>query len=495
MVFALIVGHGGLGLLALVASFLPERGRRRALVAFSVLGVGGGVAIAVLGVTGESWRSLDLGPEAVVAGAASSVGWMVAAATVAKRGRSVACALVGVTSCSLIVAATSRWLVPMLLFWICSTLALAVLAGTSGRAGPVWAALFLSDALLVGALFWNWIDERVWQLPLALDGWPRYLVLASAAVRAGAVPAVGVWGALRGTSAPVAPLLAGGAFLMLPIALGPAEPWTASALFAVAVLGAGGALWKGRALLPAAGSVTPALLLGSTMVAPQGLVAAGLAAVLAGGAIALWDPQSEHGSAERSLALATLPPWIGFSAVVLAASTAVARVTSAEDVIDKVPWSLVVVLLPAALAAAVVVAARCALTSPPSSSWWAGFKRMDDGAVATFVTRLILVAGIAGGMTPGEWLGLEGGFFDWSARRTILFGAALVLGVGAAWWPGRRLASDRELARVDLSWAVVEPRAASVAGRILLGLSLLLAVASIAVVAWFTFEGLRLGFL
>jgi hypothetical protein len=495
MVSVLIVGHAGLGVLALASSFLPGKWTRRVLVGLSLVGFGFGVAIAVLGVLGDTWRTIELGDDAVVAGAASAVAWLVAAIEAAPRGRAVACALVGVTSTSVVVAATTGWLVPMLLFWICSTLAIAVLAGMSSGAPPVWVALFLSDALLIAALFGSWVDGHAWQLPTELDSWPRYLVLAAAAIRGGAIPVVGVWGAMSGAAAPVAPLLAGGAFVLVPVALGPSEPWTGAGLLALSVGGAVWALWGGRALLPAAGAVSMALLLGASIVAPAALLPGALAAVLTAGVIALWGSARALGGSEKPFALATLPPWVGFTAVASAASVAITEVTSAEEVIDKVPWTLVSVLLPAAFAAGIVVAARATLTIAARERWWPALKGFRNDAMALLATRGLLVIGLAGGMIPGDWLGVDVPYADWVSRRTMLFGAALLLALVAAFLAERRRTAADSSVEIDLVWVIPEPRRGSIVAKILLGASLLLAVASISAVGWFTFEGLRLGFL
>ena len=493
MVPVLFVAHGGLGLLALIAGFLPAKWSRRVLVFFCLVGVGVGVTVAVLGVQGDSWRSTELSDTAVIAGAASALAWLVAAVVAASRGRAVACALVGVAASSLTIAATSRWAVLVLLFWICSSLAIAVLAGTGKRPAPVWAALFLSDAGLVAALVGHWMDERAWDLPASLEGWPLYVLLLAVAIRGGAVPALGVWGAL-GAAAPVLPLSIGGAFVLLPVALGPADPWAGSALFTLATIGGVWGLLRSRVFVPAAASVPIALLLGAVVVFPAGLVAGGLGALLTAAVLAMWRTAGEYGGADRSFALTALPPWIGFVAVIGAAAAAVEELAGAEDVVDKVPWTLVVVLAPAALAASVAVAAHAAKGATGTGQWWIALRGRRAEAWALLASRFVLIAGVAGGMVPGEWLGLDSEFASWDSRRTILFGTAITLGLVAAFVVRRRPAPSLEQ-EVALAWSAPAPQPGSLPARVLVWISLTLAIAGIAAVSWFTFEGLRLGFL
>ena len=495
MVPVLLVAHAGLGALAIAASFLPPKWERRALVTLCLLGAGTGVAVAVLGVLGETWRSLELGDTAVITGAASSVAWLVTSVTAAPRGRAVACSLVGIGCTALIISASALWLVPMLLFWVCSSLAIAVLAGVGKGGTTAWSALFLSDALLVGGLLVHWLDERTWTMPTELDGWSLYLVLGAAAVRGGALPVIGVWGAMRGTSAPVAPLLAGGSFVLATIALGPGDPWAGAAFFAIAIGSAAWGLWGGKSMLPASGAAAMSLLLGAAIVAPPGLVAGALAAVLAAGAIDLWGRAGALGGAEKSLALTALPPWIGFIAIATAMGAAVDGLATAQDVVDKVPWTFVVVLLPGALAAGTVVAARSVLTLHRAEPWWPALKEFRTDAFALLLSRALVVAGLAGGMVPGEWLGIDAGYAEWAPRRTILFGAALALGVASAVLFGKKMSTSPAHYPLEPAWITFEPQSGSIAARALAGVSLVLAVASIATVAWFTFEGLRLGFL
>ena len=494
MVPVLLVAQGGLGLLALTGAFMPLKWSRRTLVSLCLLGVGVGVTVAVLGVRGESWRSTELGDTAVIAGVASALAWLVASVLAGARARAASCALVGVASSSLTVAATSRWAVPVLLFWVCSSLAIAVLAGTGKRPAPVWVALFLSDACLIAALVGHWVDERTWDLPTSLDGWPLYIVLLAAAIRGGAVPALGVWAAL-GAAVPVVPLSIGGAFVLLPVALGPGDPWAGSALFALAIAGAVWGLLRGRVFVPSIAAVPVALLLGAAVVSPAGLVAGGLGALLTAAVLALWSPTGEYGGADRSLALTALPPWIGFVAVVGAAAAAVEDLAGAEDVVDKVPWTLVVILAPAALAASVAVAVQAANTSTGAGGWWPGLRRGDTEALALLASRVLLAAGVAGALVPGEWLGLDSDFAAWDSRRTILFGSALVLGLVAAFLTRRRASAVVEHASPALGWIAPAPQPGSLPARILLWTSLTLAVVTIGTVGWFTFEGLRLGFL
>ena len=247
--------------------------------------------------------------------------------------------------------------------------------------------------------------------------------------------------------------------------------------------------------MPAVAAAPAALLLGSAIVSPPSLLAAALGGVLTAAVLALWQATGDYGGADRVFALTVLPPWIGFIAVVGAIGAAVGQLAGAEDVVDKVPSTVVVVLAPAALAASVAVAARAAKGAPGSDRWWPALKRRSSDALALLASRFLVALGIAGGMVPGEWLGLDTGFAGWDSRRTILFGAALVLGLGASFFARRGTTSITEPSSVELSWVAPAPRSGTISARILVWTSLALAVGAIGTVGWFTFEGLRLGFL
>ena len=507
----LLLGHGVLGALALPTVWLKAPWRARVLVGLSVVGAGLAVALVVFNGSLEEWRTARLTGVATLVGVAVAVAWLVVAATSARAGSSLACCLVGISAAALGLAATNQWSVPALLFWLCSSLAVAALAA-QGRGGIwVWGVIFASDVALTAALIGRWTETSVWTLPSSLDGWPFYVLLVAAGLRAGIVPALGVWGLLGSRGAPAVPLLVGGAFALLPIALGGGgDPWAGAVLFVVAIglTAVAIALRTLRERVAFAAAVPVAAFLGLAIVAPAGLVPAGIAALVAAGTAALWPGSAAESGRDRVIALTALPPLIGFVAAVTALGAAVERTVVAEDVVDKVPWTLALVLAPTAIAAVVALGVRWVPRFPVERGWVARVRRADGGALGLLAARMLLLFAMAALALPGDWLGIGAPFATWTERKAILFGAALVLAVGVGWWVYQRAAktvAHAESPALDETPAAAEapievgilpvPRAGTLPARLLTVVTLLLAIGVIAAVGWFTFEGLRLGFL
>lgn len=500
MAALLLLSHGVLGALAVAAAFLKAPWRARMLVGLCLVGAGFGIALIAFGGSLEEWRTSTISDSTSVIGTALAAAWLVAAVVSAPAGRFLACGLVGVAASALALATTNEWVVPALLFWLCSTLAVAALASEL-RGGPwVWVALFASDAALVAALLGNWVDTRSWTLPEALDGWPFYILLLAVVLRAGAVPLAGAW-SLLGRAAPAIPLLVGGAFGLLPVALGDADPWAATVLFALA-LGVALVALVARTPWGGIGAVAApyiAVMLGAAIISPPALAAAGIAAVLGGSAAALWLASSREGAPERALLLVALPPSLGFVAVASAVVAAISQTMASEEIVDKVPWTTALVLGPLALAANLALAARVVPTVSSAPGWLGRVRRADRGSLAVLVLRLMLAFSVVGAFLPGDWLGISSAVSLWEERRALLLGTALVLGLAAAWWVTRRAAArlpERPKVPTFKATAWLDaPPSGVLAGRLLVGVGLLLAVAAIGVVGWLAFEGLRLGFL
>lgn len=490
----LLAGHGGLGLLCLVALLLRGRWRSGTLLFFCLTGVGLGIALIVLNQSSETWRTTELSSICTVVGASAACAWLIAAVTGAANGRVLVCSLIGVSSSALALAATSRWAAPALFFWVCSSLGIAVLAGRARARGSVWVVLFASDVALAAVLVGTWSDTKDWLLPTELDGWAFYALLLAALLRAGAIPGIGTWGLTTTFGAPALPLLTGSAFALLPIALGPADPWVGAGFFALA-LGAG--IWgivRRTLLVSIASGSLIAVLLGLALIAPQGLVAAGFAAVLAGAVVASW-PAVTAGGVERAILFTVLPIGAAFIALGTGVVVAIEETAVAQDVVDKVPWSLVLVLIPTSVAATLALAVRAARSQANR-----GVNNEAVGhpkrALALAANRLLLVGALAGVLIPGEWLGLEAAYAQWEPRRAVLVGSAIVLGAAAAFFSSRR---PRNVEAATVTPVLVEfsldPRPGSLPARVLSWVGLLFAVVATGAVAWFTLEGLRLGFL
>ena len=502
----LLLAHGALGVLALAT--LPIRGpwRPRSLGIICVAGAGFGIALVVLNGSLDQWRTTELRGVSALAGATATAAWLVAASVSAPRGRSITCALVGVASSALALAVVNDWVVPTLLFWLCSSLAIAALAAEGHRGLGVLVVLFASDVALAAALVGNWTDSGSWALPAELEGWPFYVLVAAAVLRGGAIPATGAWSLLEAPGAPAVPLLVGGSFGLLPIALGGSgDPWVGVGLFALS-LAIAVVLVVARGTVSgvvSAASPAIAVMLGLALVAPAGLIAAGLAAVVAGAAAALWPEARGEGGPDRALALTAVPPTLGFVAAVAAIAASIRETTAAEEVVDQVPWTLVLILGPVALTANLVLAARLATGAREGAGWWGRVRAGDLGGIALLVTRILLVLVIAAALMPGEWLGIASPFGAWDERRSLLFGAAAVAAAAVAWLTARgtlgaaaqRPSRARPFPPLDPFRALPDPRPGSLPARLLTSVTLLLAIAAIATVGWFTFEGLRLGFL
>lgn len=496
----LLLGHAVLGALACVTLFLRPPWRARVLTGLCLVGAGLGVVLVVAADSLDGWRTLEPGGVGTLVGAAVATAWLTAAVLSAPGGRALTCGLIGISSSALALAVTNDWAIPALLFWLCSSLAIAALAAQERSGLWVWVVLFASDATLVAALLGNWLDVRSWALPEALDGWPFYVLLAGAALRAGVIPIGGAWG-LLGRAAPAIPLLVGGAFCLLPIALGDGDPWVGAALFVVALGLAGATLLTRNPWGGVAGAAAPAIafMLGSAVVAPGALLPAGLAAIVVAGAAAGWMA-SQEGAPDRSALFVALSPTLAFVAAATASVVAVGRTVRAEEVVDKVPWTLVLVLAPLALTGTLAVAVRLASALDRGPGWFARVRRGERGAMSILVTRFLLSFSVAATLMPGDWLGIESDISAWDERRTLLFGTALLLGAAGAWLAVRRAAPSAETVRTrgpafQASPWLDSPPSTKVALRLVTGLALLLAVGAVVTVGWFTFEGLRLGFL
>lgn len=500
----LLLGHAVLGALALPSVWLKSPWRARFLMGLALIGAGLGVALVVFNGSQEEWRTARLSEAATVVGFALAVSWLVVLVTGARAGGSSTCCLVGLAGSALAIAATNDWIVPALLFWICSSLAVAALAA-QGRGGIwVWGVVFASDVALAAALLGQWVDTSAWTLPDALDGWRFYILLLAVGLRAGVVPTVGVWGLLGRSGAPAVPLLVGGAFALLPMALGgEGDPWSGVVLFVVAVgvsiAGLGFRTLRGRLSFGLAAPI--AAFLGLAVMAPAALAPAGIAALIAAMVAALWPASVVEAGRDRVAALTALPPLVGLVAAVTALGAAVEHTVLAEEVIDKVPWTLALVLAPAALTALLAYALRLASRASGEAGWWPRLRRAEEGALVLLITRVVLLFAVAGTVLPGEWLGFAAPFSAWEERKAVLFGAAILLAVGAAWWVSRRAhaaAAPEEVPAVReeiVIGTLPAPRPGSVPARVLTVVTLLLAIGVIAAVGWLTFEGLRLGFL
>lgn len=475
--------HVGVAAVLAAAVFAPRAWRRAILTAAATIGSVGGIATAVVASTDETvWRSTTLGqPRGVIAGAAVACAWLIAGARGTDRTLGSA-ALVGLASSGVLVATLNDWVVPGLVLWLASSVALVALVSQAELRVGALLAIGVSDLALVGAFALHALDERVWTVPESLGGLPLGLALASLVVRSGALPLTGVWETLESPAAPALPLLLGGPLALLGVSLSGSGPWVAVAAL-VAALGSCGAVLAARGLrLPLLGSWPVWLSVGLAAAAPAALQPAALAALFAVTMVALWQATSAVGHAAGGFLLGFLPPTAGWVAIVATAVVAFERSAG-----RSVAWALIAGLLPLAVTAGVALSARLARQGARNSS--------DVGATVAVIA--LFIASLSLGLGPPSVLGLARdtlGDFD---RVLALNGAALALALVAAaiaYVRGARTAESLTL-DVEASAATLvysEDRADT---AVLLGVLALIALGTLAVVIYLAIEGLSYGFL
>ena len=498
-----LLAPAGLGAIAVAAGVLRGAARRWILVVVSGLGICAGVALAARSGAAEEWRTTSRSEIAVIAGAGAACAWLLVVATLPRARDVLTHASIGVASAGLALATVNEWVVPTLVFWLCSSLGIATVLRRTDRALPGLVVLFASDATLVVVLGLEALEGARWTLPAGLEGWPSYALLAAAALRAGVVPGTGPWGALDRRAAPALPLLVAGSLWMLGVALEGSDRWGPIVLLIAA---GGAALWALAARAPAGSGVAAAsvgLLLAAAVTAPSALLAAGLTAVLAVtfGALVAASPRAP--SPEGALLLCALPPSAGFLAVVAAWSAALANTVRSDELVDRVPWVLVAGLFAGVLALTLAASVRLAAALVPGRP-----SNRDEGAPPLPVEAVspgwtpVLAAARAVALVsasvvfwPGEWLDVEGSSWVDGPPNDPLFGAALVAAAVAAWLAVRRGRPEPEVETPELVPGVTPFPRSGVIARAVAMLAVVLALGVIGGVGWLTFEGLRLGFL
>jgi hypothetical protein len=380
MIPVVLFGHGALAALCLVAGAFPRPIRARLTTTVALLGAAlGGLQVA-LWESGEGWRTVSLDPAgAPIAGAAAMAAWAIVATSSPAEDRWWSGAFVGVSAMGLGMFASNDWLVPALLFWSASSIALiALLVRAEGGIAPV-AAIVVSDALLIAAAAQGVLGDGNWTLPVGSgDGW-FWLLAAAAIMRAGTIPLLA-----PGSARASLPLLAGGG-LSIAAGIGEgSEPWLAAALVATAVLWAVLASTR-RAPSIALPCATLAAVGLATIYAGAGAGgAAGIAVALGTGGLVL-----ARASAGTALLVALVPLTPGFSALAAAAEVSFRGATEAPGTVASAPWTALAALLPVALAGAVAMGGRVVRSRSVDED------RSSRIAVAVLVAGAI-VAGIAG---------------------------------------------------------------------------------------------------
>ncbi len=234
--------------------------RSRGVVSF--VGTLAGLLIALRGI---AWHSVTVdSPATVIAGMSLAATWFLIGSL--PRTGIAASALSGVAAIALTLAATGRWTIPFLLFWLCSNTALVL---GSNRRWFSWMSglVLLVDLPVLAGLILSAVRDDVWMLPAQPDGAIVAAVSVAAALRIALV-------AFARDRGPEAPLLAGSGFVLLAL-LGPG-----AAVVPAALLIAGAALLAFRPVTTDPVAFVSLLALGCALIHEPSLSPAGIATVL-----------------------------------------------------------------------------------------------------------------------------------------------------------------------------------------------------------------------
>lgn len=469
---ALCLGHAALGALLLPLAFTTPGTRRRAIELASVAGVALGVALVVAGDAGTSgWRTVAFdSSSATTVGLAVTAAWIVTGALAHRGPRVEAASLTGVAASGLVLAATGRWVVPALIFWLCSS---AALAASGPRSRWTWAVLAASDAAVCTAAILHVWGEESWAFDVV--GGPAVAALVVAAVIRGGAHVTAPWPSLDAAGGAAAPLMAGGA-VALAARAATSEPWVAAALLAAALATAVKGILTSSAGPNLVATWTTTLALAACFVSPRHAPLAGAVAVLTVAVAALWPYTAGRGGVARSLVVSLVPLTAGFGVVAAAGSDAFDRATAGGG---SAAWTIVAALLPVTLAAGVVLGGRAA--------------RTDVGELvpeAVLATWLLLGTAVGVGVLP-QAIGDAGVLGD-SGGAIALQLCALTAGAAAgivARRPG--VVVEPSYPAVALAELAPLPDLPRAGGWTALGVAIAIVVAT----GWLTVAGLRVGFL
>ena len=475
MTAVLLFAHAALGGVLLAFAAASDATKQKAVRGAGVAGVVLGLVLVVYRSSMSPWRAVAFEPGgAAIAGTAVACAWGLTMALDIERDRWWIASAVGVGSTALLFVAGATWTAPALMFAGVLGLASALVLGRSNRAA--WMVVALADAALIAALAGYSLDVESWRLPDEVHGLFAVPFAVSLVLRSGALPRLGIARSIAAPAAAFAPLVIGSGFLLMIRLLDRPEPLAAAGALTIACVVALMPVVR-RSLDPVTVLAWPVLLGAGIGLAsgPAGVPAA-VGAGVGSTAIVLWPQALDRGRLSRSLVLTCIAPNVLFAALATAASGAFVAATSVSEPLDAAAWATVSILLPGVLAAGVAFGVVVARTEPGG-----GYH-----PEAVFMTWLL----VAGAVAAGWMLGAGGVYQSLGGLPAAgLLVAALACGVGAAWRArGREVVSVGPLARVTNE----VPRDL---GRWAAGAALAVSVAGIGAVAWFTVEGLRLGFL
>ena len=486
MIAALLLGHAALAVVLLIGGLIPRANRVMLVRVVAALGVVLGATLAVASGSGELWRTIRLDTEhAVLAGVTIACAWLLVAALDHNQGRWDVAALIGVGCTGIALMGTNRWLVPGLLFSLIASLAIAAAISSFHHRAEVWLQIFATGAAILGAIVVDWNDAQTWPAPDGIQGWGFWLLVAGVAVRAGAIPAFGMWRLCGCSAAAGAPLLAGSAFIVLSGPGGRIEPWLTVGLLAASIIVVVVALLTYREG-DVAGSWPVLVALAVSFASPEAAFGAGIAAVLAVSAAGTGLHERYAGDPARSLVVGFAPLTIGFAVLAAGATTAFEEATGATTDADAIPWTAAAALFPVALSAGLILASRLARG--------AGAVRSRTGIIALTTSALFLAA--AGfGLFPDRLGQLSSDPLGPDRSVLILYLVALVVAVVAGMFTFRSGYATRHLPRASYEPVKEHAQLRSLPPWLATSLALVLAFAVAGAVGWLTIEGLRVGFL
>lgn len=478
-----VVSHMVLALACLALRGLPDEQRQSGSRLLAALGAASSVILFLARGAEATWSTMEFGSQraALVAIAGFCAWLLVLAGDDSSAARWDLGALVGAGVTALLVLATTRWIVPALLFWI--ALSVVALVGARSRtAGPhVALAIALGDLCFVGGMVGYALEHETWALPDAVDGVWIFPVAIAVLIRAGVLPLVGLGAALGRPEGTIVPLIVASGFAVIPFASAGDEVAIALPLL---LLAAGAIAWSlalDRPRLSVIATWPVATMLGIAWIEPDAIAKAGAAASLAVALITLWPWTSGRAQSERGLVLAALPITVGFGAIVAGASSSFERAVTVPSILEAAPWDAFAALLPAVVAGGVALGATIGRRTE--------LEHFRPEAV--LVAWVLAGVGLITGLAPVAELGLSSGAGP-AGRAVPLFVVAVLAAIAAARFAPRS------------NVPVTPARPAPTAGVVDLGDKAALwlhrgglggSVAAAAAVLWLTYTGLATGFL
>ena len=478
MLALLSLVHAALAVVLLAGSGLATRERSGLVRLVSAAGAAAALGLFLARGSDLGWgaQRMDAQGGALVA-VSIFCAWLLVAAIDRGAGRWDVGALVGAGSAALVLLASGRWVAPALLFWgIVSACALVAGWTSSGRSFA-WLAVGVSDVCVVGALVGHSLNTESWRMPDELPVWATAVVTVGIVLRVGVLPRVGIWSLAAGIETALLPLVIGSGFALVPTASSGDDVAVALPLLLLGLGAVGWSVGSGRLRSSVIAPWIASVLLAVVWIEPRSLGRAAATVAVAVSAVALWPWTSGRGQAERALLLGAVPATIGFGAILAGAVASFERVTTAASVAGSAPWFAFAALLPVALAAGVTLAASTARRTEP--------ERFEPTAVLAM--WVLAIAGLVLGLSPTPELG----FASVGARSTALYLVAAAAGLLAARIGPRQIA---------LMTPAPVPEAGTfslpgMAGVWLSRFALLLALLTLAATLWFTYAGLKVGFL